>query len=223
MQLILFGSPGVGKGTQAKILSNILDIPHISTGDILRKAVKDKTPIGVKVQEIMGKGGLVPDAIMAEIIKDTLHLKCKNGFILDGYPRTLAQAHAFDELLIDLSIKELYVIAITADTEEIVKRLTSRRACKVCGQIFNYSDIKGLMTCPNCGAEKSFYQRNDDKEEVIKHRLEVYNTATKPVLKYYKEQDKVIYINGARSVKEVSENILSALKAKSKKDIPISV
>src|SRR5512147_3256290 len=165
MRLILFGAPGVGKGTQAKILSSRLNIPHISTGDILRQAVHDKTPLGIKAQKIMNAGELVPDDIMIGIIRDTLQQnRCKNGFILDGFPRTLAQAEAFDELLKELGIKEVYLINIFANNEEIISRRTNRLACKSCNNIFTFGEVKGLTACPKCGAENSFYQRNDDKE-----------------------------------------------------------
>ena len=133
MQFILFGSPGAGKGTQAKILSSKLNIPHISTGDILRKAVKDKTPLGILAQQALSKGELVTDDIMAGLIKDALQeSQCKNGFILDGYPRTLAQALSFDKLIEELKMPDIYVVTINVDESEIIERLTNRRACKVC-------------------------------------------------------------------------------------------
>ncbi len=213
MRLILFGAPGVGKGTQAKILSKKFDIPHISTGDILRAAVKEKTPLGIKAKEIMDKGELVSDEIMIGIIRDTLvHDKCRNGFILDGFPRTIAQAHAFDNLLNELNIDNVSLVALEANENEIVKRLTNRRACKSCQTIFNYDDIKDKEKCPKCGAENSFYQRSDDKEDVIRNRLKVYNSTTKPLLSHYEKQNMVIYINGIGSVDEVNKNIVGKLE-----------
>ncbi len=213
MQIILFGSPGVGKGTQAKILSTKFNIPHISTGDMLRQAVKDKTSLGVQAQAILNRGELVPDNIMIGLIKDTLQKpECKQGFILDGFPRTVPQVVALKDLFTELNINSVFLLAITADEEELVKRLTSRRACKQCGTIFTLSEIKNSKVCPVCNAENSFYQRDDDKEEVIRRRMEVFRSSTKPVLDYYEKNDKVIYINGSSPVEKVTEYILSAIK-----------
>ncbi len=215
MQIILFGSPGVGKGTQAKILSSKLSIPHISTGDILRAAVKDETPLGIKAKEAMNKGELVSDVVMIGIIKDTLEQeKCKKGFILDGFPRTTVQAVAIDKLFAEMEINNFYVITLDADEGEVIKRLSSRRACKVCKNIFTLSEIEGLKHCPVCNSENSFYLRDDDKEEVIKHRMEVFRKETQPVLEHYKERGNVIYIDGFGSVEEINKRILLALEDK---------
>ncbi len=223
MQIILFGSPGVGKGTQAKILSSKLNIPHISTGDILRQAVKDKTPLGIEAQKIMDKGNLVPDEVMFGIIKETLQKpECKKGFILDGYPRSRAQAVSLDKMFEELNFGSVCLLAITADEEELVKRLANRRACRVCHNIFSYSDIKDTDTCPSCGAKNSFYLRDDDTEKVIRHRMEVYKSNTAPVLEYYQKLDKVIFINGDAPVEQVTLNILSALDKKMKKQAATS-
>ncbi len=223
MRLILFGAPGVGKGTQAKILANKLNIPHISTGDILRQAVHDKTPLGIKAQEIMKAGELVSDDIMIGIIKDTLEQqRCKNGFILDGFPRTLAQARAFDELLSKLNITNVYLVNIFANNEEIVSRLTNRRACKVCNNIFTYSEVKDVSKCPKCGAENSFYQREDDKEEVIRKRLSVYEENTKPVLDFYENKGSVVSANGIGMVENITAEILKGLEEKAGKKIILS-
>lgn len=220
MRLILFGAPGVGKGTQAKILASKLNIPHISTGDILRQAVHDKTPLGVKAQKIMNAGELVSDEIMIGIIRDTLEQqRCKNGFILDGFPRTLAQAEAFDSLLNYLNIPDIFLINLSADNEEVIKRLTSRRACKACSNIFTLDEVKGLKKCPKCGEENSFYQRNDDKEDVIRHRLKVYEDSTKPVLEYYEKQQKVISVKGIGKIEEITGEILKRLEEKAGKKI----
>lgn len=214
MRLIFFGSPGVGKGTQAKILVSKIDIPHISTGDILRQAVKDKTPMGLEAREIMNRGALVPDEIMIGIIKDTLQKDfCKNGFLLDGFPRTLTQAKAFDDLLNQLGLKDIYLVYLSADEDEIVSRLTNRRACKACDSLFIYSEIKDLKKCPKCGAADSFYLRDDDKEEVIRKRLEVFKSETKPVLNHYDQQGKVIEVVASGSIENVTAKLFSALKA----------
>lgn len=213
MRLTLFGAPGVGKGTQAKLLSAKYKIPHISTGDILRKAVKDGTELGKKAQEIMNRGDLVPDDIMIGIIKERLKEEdCKNGFLLDGYPRTEAQAVAFDLLLNELNINDLKVINITADDEELVKRLGNRRACKSCNEIFILDDIKGLDKCPQCGAKDSFYLRDDDKEDVIRNRLEVFKANTKPVLAHYQKNGNVISVNGTGSIESINNSIVELLE-----------
>lgn len=215
MRLILFGSPGVGKGTQAKIISNNLNIPHISTGDILRKAVKDKTELGIKAGRIMEKGELVPDDLMIGMIKEVLTSdECKNGFILDGFPRTTIQAEALDRLFTQIGINNSILVHITADEKEIIKRLNNRRACKECGNIFKLKDIDGLDACPTCGAKNSFYLRNDDKEDVIKNRLDIFSSSTMPVLGYYQKKDRVIDVNGFDTIENVNKKIVESLKEK---------
>ena len=224
MQIILFGAPGVGKGTQAKILSSKLNIPHISTGDILRLAVKEKTPLGLKAQQAMNKGELVSDNIMIGIIKETLEQsRCKNGFILDGFPRTVVQAHAIDKLFEEMKIQSYYVITLMADENKLVDRLSNRRACKECKTIFTLSEIENLSNCPVCKAENSFYLRDDDKEEVIKHRMEVFRKETQPVLTHYEEKKKVISIDALGTVEEVTKRILLTLKEKAPDKVTISV
>ncbi len=214
MRLILFGSPGVGKGTQAKILSTKLNIPHISTGDILRQAAKDQSEMGKKAGEIMNRGDLVPNDIMIGIIKERLNKPdCKNGFILDGFPRTEIQAVALDKLLKELNINQIVVINIYADEERLIKRLNYRRACKECGEIFSLEKIDGLDKCPNCGAENSFYLRDDDKEDVIRKRFKIFKSSTLPVLKYYQEQGKVVSVNGIGNIEDVNDLILTSLES----------
>ncbi|MDZ7623940.1 MAG: adenylate kinase [Ignavibacteriaceae bacterium] len=212
MRLLLFGAPGVGKGTQAKLLSSKFNIPHISTGDILRQAVKDETELGKKAQEIMSRGDLVPDDIMIGIIKYRFSKSdCNAGFILDGFPRTTNQAVELDKLLNEMNINDVKLVNISADEEEIVKRLNNRRACKECGNIFTLSEIENSDSCPNCKARNSFYLRDDDKEEVIRKRLEIFRKTTEPVLKHYEKQGKVISINGLGSVEEVNDELLKIL------------
>ncbi len=213
MRILIFGSPGVGKGTQAKILSSKLNIPHISTGDILRQAVKEKTDLGMQARAIMNAGELVSDDIMMGIIKYTFSGdRCRNGFILDGFPRTKVQAEELDELIVELALDNVVVVAITAPEEIIIKRLTNRLACKVCKSIFSKDELENIYVCPKCGAEKSFYQRKDDTEEVIKNRINVFNENTKPVLDYYEGKRELIYIDGNDSVENVNEKILASLK-----------
>jgi adenylate kinase len=212
MRLLLFGAPGVGKGTQAKLLSSKFNIPHISTGDILREAVKNQTELGKKAEEIMNRGDLVPDDIMIGIIRDRLkQVDCKNGFILDGFPRTTKQAIELDRLLDELNINDIKLIHIYANEEEIVKRLNNRRACRECGKIFTLSEIENKNECPNCGAKNSFYLREDDKEEVIRKRLDVFRKTTEPVLTYYEKQGKVISVNGFGDIEAVNEKLLKSL------------
>lgn len=213
MHLILFGSPGAGKGTQAKVLSYKLGIPHISTGDILRKAVKEKTPLGLKAKELMESGDLVPDEMMIEIIKEALNeSRCMNGFILDGFPRTVEQVDYFDILIKELNLIEIYFISFEVNAEELVNRLKNRRACVKCQNIFNLNDIKDTDTCPVCGAKTSFYQRKDDQESVIRKRLEVFNLQTKPVLDYYR--NNVIRVNAFQPVDVVTREILNKINSK---------
>ena len=213
MYLILFGAPGAGKGTQAKILSQKFSIPHISTGDILREAAKNGSPMGLEAKKLMNAGKLVPDEIMIEIIRETLgQEQCKNGFILDGYPRTTAQAESLNRLFKRLNISDYALICLEANDDEIVKRLTARRACKVCGAIFSVSEIVNDTQCPVCGAENSFYQRKDDTEEVIRTRLEVFQSTTKPVKNFYKNENKLIEINGLNSIEEAAAEIIIGLE-----------
>ena len=213
MHLILFGSPGVGKGTQAKILSLKLGVPHISTGDILRKAVKEQTPMGIKAHKVMSSGELVSDDIMIGIIRDVLMSPiCYKGFILDGYPRTLAQSTAFDKLLIELGIMgKIFLISLMTNEEELIVRLTNRRACSKCQEIFNFNDIKDSEICPNCGAVNSFYHRSDDTKEVISNRFKIFQSVTLPLLEHYEKMGKVISVDGFQSVEKVTEEILNGL------------
>jgi adenylate kinase len=215
MRLILFGAPGVGKGTQAKILASRLNIPHISTGDILREAVKEKTPLGIKANEIMSRGELVPDDIMIGIINDTLNqTRCKDGFILDGFPRTLTQAKEIEKLFIELRLENIFYVNLTANSDEIIKRLTNRRACKVCQSIFTLGEIEDKTLCPICNSSGSFYQRDDDKETVIRNRLEVFNNTTQPVLDYYERRGNLVTVDGLGAIDDVTASILISIEAK---------
>lgn len=215
MRLILFGAPGVGKGTQAKILSLRLNIPHISTGDILREAVNEKTPLGIKAYEIMSRGELVPDEIMIGIINDTLQqTRCKTGFILDGFPRTLPQAKELEKLLTDLKLDNIFYVNLTANSDEIIRRLTNRRACKVCQSIFTSAELENTDKCPVCNSSDSFYQRDDDKEDVIRNRLEVFKNTTQPVLDYYERKGILITVDGLGAIDDVTTHILTMIESK---------
>lgn len=212
MQMIIFGSPGVGKGTQAKILASKLGIVHISTGDILREAIKKETELGKKAKEIVENGGLVPDEIMGGIIKDALNEdRCKNGFILDGFPRTIDQAKILDQIFLELKNEKPFLIRIDLEDETIISRLTNRLVCSKCGNIIAKNDYTKNFVCPVCKSVNSYLKRKDDDEEVIKHRLKVYRDTTAPVFNYYQDKAHIIEINGAQAIEDVTTEILSKL------------
>lgn len=214
MQIILFGAPGVGKGTQAKILAHEFKINHISTGDILREAVRNETPLGIKVKEITTKGELVPDEIMADLIKETLNSPINmNGFILDGFPRTINQAILLDGILKSLEDKNIFFIHLLANADVIVARLANRRVCNNCGNIVNLDLLKIKTECPKCHAINSFIKRKDDEEDVIRHRLNIYENTTFRVLEFYKNKVKIIDVNGTDEINIVSRNILNSIKS----------
>ncbi len=214
MQIVIFGAPGAGKGTQAKILSKKFNIPHISTGDILRESVKRGTQLGLKAKEIMDKGELVSDDLMGGLVKETLeNLDNKGqGFILDGFPRTVNQAKILLDIFNSLKIAAPYFIVLKVDDDEIISRLSSRRACSECGAIVNLHDIDNPNVCPNCGAEGTLYKRKDDDEEVIKNRLRIYRESTFPILDFYKDMFKIIYVKGTDPIEVVTNNILKEIR-----------
>ncbi|RLA91490.1 MAG: adenylate kinase [Deltaproteobacteria bacterium] len=212
MNLILLGPPGSGKGTQAKMLVEKYDIPQISTGDILRAAVKEGSPMGLKAKEYMDKGKLVPDDVVIGIIEERLKKDdCKKGFILDGFPRTLAQAEALKRLLAKKEIKLDAVISIDVDEEEVIRRLTGRRTCKNCGAMYHiiFSPPKKEGICDKCGGE--LYQRDDDKEETIRARLKIYKEQTAPLIEYYKMEGLLREVQGTGEIKEIFNRIESIL------------
>jgi adenylate kinase len=212
MRLILFGPPGVGKGTQAKLLSAKLGIPHISTGDMLREAVAAGTELGRKAKIVMDGGHLVSDEIMIGIVREMLSSpRCVNGFILDGFPRTVPQAEALNRLTIELGIPIDAVINMTIDDTEVIQRLGKRLTCKACGTIFNldFDTIPDPARCPSCRGE--LYQRDDDKPETVRNRLRIYESATFPVKSFYEKLGLVRSVRGSGLVDEVNRNILQAL------------
>ncbi|MBU2445442.1 MAG: adenylate kinase [Bacteroidetes bacterium] len=213
MYIIFFGPPGVGKGTQAKILSKNFQIPHISTGDMLREAVAKKTELGLKAKSIMDQGMLVPDDLMIEIVRETLSSeKCSKGFILDGFPRNIEQAEELDSLFTELHLTNIIIILMELDEDEIIRRLSNRRNCSNCGSLFNLLADNINNECPNCKSIGTIYQRDDDKEEVIRKRLSIYKESTFPLKKYYQNNSHLIIINGSGEIEKVSVEIAAALE-----------
>jgi adenylate kinase len=213
MQIVLFGPPGAGKGTQAKFLSEEFNIPHISTGDILRENVKKGTALGIKARSYMDKGELVPDQLLNDLVRSRLEEPdTKKGFLLDGYPRTIPQAKALDEIMDDLNRKLSAVVNIDVGTGALVKRLSGRRICRSCGASYHvsFNPPKVKDTCDMCAGE--LYQRADDTEEAIKNRLAVYKKQTQPVLDYYKKKGVLIDIDGDREIEEVKADVIKALE-----------
>ena len=214
MNIILLGAPGVGKGTQAKLIMERFKIPQVSTGDILRAEVKKDSPIGRKIKTIMENGELVSDDIILQIVENRLgEPDAQKGFILDGFPRTIPQADGLAELLRRLKISDPKVIEISLPDEIIIQRLTSRRVCSECGKVFNLlSDPPAPGNkCSNCGGE--IFQRNDDREETIKNRLVIYRKDTEPLIGYYKKQKHFYRIDGKSSIREIFQDILKILNA----------
>ena len=212
MNIIMLGPPGAGKGTQAKMLVEKLGIPQISTGDMLRAAVKEGTPMGLKAKEYMDGGKLVPDEVVIGIMKDRLGADdCAKGFILDGFPRTIPQAEALDKVLAEMGKKIEYVVNVAVPESELLDRLTGRRTCKKCGAMYHvkFNPPKQEGVCDKCGGE--LYQRDDDKEETILNRLKVYNDQTAPLIEYYERQGVLVNIDGSKEIKEIFAEICAAL------------
>ncbi|TDT70658.1 adenylate kinase [Hypnocyclicus thermotrophus] len=207
MNLMLFGAPGAGKGTQAKFLIEKYGIPQISTGDILREAVKNETEMGKEAKRYMDDGKLVPDNIIIGIIKDRLKEEdCKSGFILDGFPRTIPQAEALEELLKELNISLDKVISLNVPDEDIIERITGRRVSKSTGKIYH---IK--FNPPVDEKEEDLYQRADDTEETVKKRLDAYHNQTAPLFDFYKNKGILVEIDGTKTVNEVTKDIIAVL------------
>lgn len=203
MRLVLLGPPGAGKGTQAKVLSQEYKIPHISTGDMLREAVKAETAVGLKAKGFMDKGELVPDGVVIEIVAQRVaKADCESGFILDGFPRTKTQAEALDKTLSALSCPIDLVLYFKTSAETIIKRLSGRRVCKNCGANYHIKNIPPKVegVCDACGGE--LYQRDDDKEETVLNRLKVYEQTVPEIIDYYQSKGILRTVSGDFDVEE---------------------
>ena len=206
MRLVLVGPPGAGKGTQAQFLAAHYLIPHISTGDIFRANLKAGTPLGEQAKSFMDRGELVPDSVTNEMVKDRLtHADTKSGFLLDGFPRNVAQAQVLRDILAEKKTPLHAVLEFALGDEEIVARLSSRRTCRDCG-----APSVGQDKCPTCGGQ--VYQREDDKAEVIKRRLEVYSEQTAPIIAFYRNEGLLVSVSAVGSVEAITDSAISALK-----------
>jgi len=208
LKIVLLGPPGAGKGTQALFIKEKFGIPQISTGDILREAVAKKTELGVKAKRYMEKGLLVPDQLVIALVKERLDRgDCKNGFLLDGFPRTVAQAEALESFA-----KIDKVVSLEVEDEVLVKRLTSRRSCRVCGAVYNLltNPPKEPDRCDGCGGE--LYQREDDNQETVRERLRTYKKETEPLMDFYKKKGILLSVDGNRDIQEIAKEILERLE-----------
>lgn len=210
--LVFLGPPGAGKGTQAKMLSQELGLIHISTGDILRSAVEKRTPLGVKAKEYMDRGELVPDDLIIALIEEVLPQQ--GGFVLDGFPRTVAQAKALDRLLDRKGMNLSAVILFDVPDDAVVERLSGRRICPRCGAVYHirYNPPREDEICDRCGAK--LIQREDDREEVIRKRLSVYREQTAPLVEYYSERDILVKLDASRPIEEIHRRLLEILNEK---------
>lgn len=212
MKMVLLGPPGSGKGTRAHIISDLYHIPVVTTGDMLREAVRDGTEYGKIAGSYMNKGDLVPDKIVNGIVRERLGKPdVKHGFILDGFPRSKSQADALDEIMTDLDIELTHVLYVVLSDEVIVQRLSKRRSCPKCGAVYHLESAppKKAGVCDVCGAK--LIQRNDDKEEVIQHRLEVYRKQTEPLLERYRDNSLILETSGEVPMDELRDHLKELL------------
>ena len=212
MKIIMLGAPGAGKGTQAKMIAEQYKIPHISTGDIFRANIKNGTDLGKKAKEYMDKGQLVPDELTVEILLDRVAQDdCKNGYVLDGFPRTIPQADVLDKELTKLGDKVDFAIDVDVPDENIVRRMSGRRACLKCGATYHIEHIppKQEGICDTCGSE--LVQRDDDKPETVQNRLKVYHEQTQPLIDYYNAKNILKSVDGTKDMQEVFDEITGIL------------
>jgi adenylate kinase len=217
VRLIMLGPPGVGKGTQARMLGDRIDAPQIASGDLLREAVRNNTPLGIQARSYMDKGSLVPDELVLKLIDARLDQPdAKSGFILDGFPRSLSQAEALGGMLQRRGETISRVVAIDAPDEELVKRISGRRTCRKCNAMYHvvFDPPAKPGICNKCGGE--LYQREDDKEETVRNRLVVYNDATKPLLDYYGKAGILSQVDGTGRPDEIFNRILAKLNGAAK-------
>lgn len=213
LAIIMLGPPGAGKGTQAKLMKDALHLPHISTGDMLREALKNETELGKKAKEYMESGALVPDELVDAIVAERIKREdCDEGMILDGYPRTISQAEALQSIFRDDSSRVL-TIGVEVGDGILIDRLSSRWTCPACGQMFNSNldPTKVNGKCDACGAD--LIQRKDDTKEVIAERLEVYHKATLPLIQYYKERNFYFGVDGDQPIETILETIMNRIKS----------
>lgn len=215
MNIILLGPPGAGKGTQAKAISKEYSIPHISTGDIFRYNISNGTPLGVEAKKYIDKGHLVPDNLTIDLIKDRLNNDdCKNGFLLDGFPRTVNQAEALEDLLKGMQKKLNTALLIDVPKSFIIDRMTGRRVCINCGASYHvrYNPTKAEGKCDVCGSD--VIQRADDNESTVSERLEVYDAQTQPLINFYKEKNLLSVVDGTQTIEDVFKDVVNILGAK---------
>lgn len=213
MKLILLGPPGGGKGTQAKFLVYEYSIPQISTGDMLRANVRDQTVLGIEAQNFMNDGRLVPDDVILGMMDSRLQKEdCKNGYILDGFPRTIPQAEGLENLLSKIGHELDCAVVLDVKQDTIVDRLSSRRSCKGCGRVYNliFDPPEVENTCGSCNDE--LYQRDDDKKETIKNRLKIYDEQTAPLIEYYSAKNLTKHVNASGDIHQVKSNLIDALE-----------
>ena len=211
---MLLGPPGAGKGTQAALLSEHFTVPHISTGAILRSEIAAASDLGLRAKALMDKGELVPDHVMLGIIRERLKAAdCASGFLLDGFPRSVPQANGLEEILA-ASARKLGVVSLVVPPKEVVRRLAGRRTCRSCGAMFHVAFEPPAKTgvCDRCGGE--LYQRDDDREEIVEARLEVYRKATEPLLAFYRDRGLILDVDGIGSTGDVFGRVVSALEAR---------
>lgn len=212
MKIIMLGAPGAGKGTQAKMIADKYSIPHISTGDIFRANIKNGTELGNKAKTFMDKGLLVPDELVVDLVVDRVQQDdCKNGYVLDGFPRTIPQAESLDAALQKLGEKVDYAINVEVPDENIINRMSGRRACVSCGATYHIvhipTKVEGI--CDRCGSE--LILRDDDKPETVKKRLTVYHDQTQPLIEYYTKENVLVEVDGTKDMKDVFSDIVKIL------------